>query len=212
MKKFLACLLACLMAASMAACGSSGKGTGSSGSEAESSVSQAESKETESKAEESSAPESSQADEEGVTITLPAAFFENVPDFDPASYAQEQGFLKAEVNDDGSVAITLTKEHQNELLSEMKTELQKTMDDIIGGDSTPYISKITCNDDLTQMVIEVDREAYEAAFDMSPLTLGFAAMTYQRFSGQELHCEVVVKDMATGGTIKSIVYPDAIEQ
>lgn len=212
MKKFLACLLACLMAASMASCGGSGKGADSSSSEAWSTVSQAEFKEEESKAEESSAPASSQADEEDVTITLPATFFENVPDFDPEAYAQEQGFVKAEVNDDGSVTVTMTKDHQNELLSEMKTELQKTVDDIIGGDSTPYISKITYNDDFTQVVMEVDREAYEAAFDMSPLALGFAAMMYQRFSGQELHCEVVVKDAATGEAIKSVVYPDVMEQ
>lgn len=217
MKKFLACLLACLMAASMAACGSSGKGPDSSSSEAASAVSQgeskeAESKETESKAEESSAPESSQADEEGVTVTLPAFLMENIPDFDPDAYAREKGFIKAEVNDDGSLTVTMTKAHQEELLSEMKIEFQKIVDGMVGGDSTPYISKITYNDAFTQVIVEVDREAYEATIDMSPLILGFAAMMCQRYSGQELHCEVVVKDAATGETIKSVVYPDAIEQ
>lgn len=211
MKKLLACLLACLMAASMAACGNNGAGTDSSSREPASSVSQAESKE-ESKAEESSEPVSSQADVGDVTITLPAGLFENASDFDPETYAQEQGFLKAEVNEDGSITVTMTKEHQEELLSEMKTEFQKNMDEIVGGDATPYVSNITYNDDFTQVVMEVDREAYEDAFDTSPLTLGFAGMMYQRFSGQELHCEVVVKDAATGDTIKTVVYPDVMEQ
>ena len=137
-------------------------------------------------------------------------FFESDPDFDPSAYAQKQGFIGAAVNEDGSVTVTMTKERQQELLTDLREEIENAFEELAGGSATPYVTNITCDENFTQIVMEVEREAYEAAADMTPVTLGFSAMLYQKFSGQEPHCNITVKDAATGEAITNAVYPDAI--
>ena len=145
-----------------------------------------------------------------VSINLPGDFFESDPDFDPSAYAQKQGFIGAAVNEDGSVTVTMTKERQQELLTDLREEIENAFEELAGGSATPYVTNITCDENFTQIVMEVEREAYEAAADMTPVTLGFSAMLYQKFSGQEPHCNITVKDAATGEAITNAVYPDAI--
>jgi len=104
----------------------------------------------------------------------------------------------------------MTKERQQELLTDLREEIEIAFEELAGGSATPYVTNITCDENFTQIVMEVEREAYEAAADMTPVTLGFSAMLYQKFSGQEPHCNITVKDAATGEAITNAVYPDAI--
>ena len=60
-------------------------------------------------------------------------------------------------------------------------------------------------------MLSVDREAYEDAFDLTPLFVGILVGTYQAYAGEEFYTEVIIKDVDTGIEINSIVYPDALE-
>jgi len=95
-------------------------------------------------------------------------------------------------------------------LTDLREEIENAFEELAGGSATPYVTNITCDENFTHIVMEVEREAYEAAADMTPVTLGFSAMLYQKFSGQEPHCNITVKDAATGEAITNAVYPDAI--
>lgn len=144
-----------------------------------------------------------------VDITLPASLFEGEENFDADAYAAEQGFTKAVVNADGSITVTMTKAKYNELIDEMTTELETTFGELVGGEDTPYIKDITHSKDFTTVEVKVDRAAYENAFDLTPMTIGFSTMMFQMFLEIEYHCEISIVDNDTGAIINTVVYPDA---
>ena len=150
-----------------------------------------------------------------VDITLPATFFEgkDMSTFDPDAYAQEEGYKKAVLNEDGSVTVTMTKAKHKELLKELTSEYETAFAAMVESESTPYIKSIKHSDNFDTFTVEVERAAYDAAaFELTPFTLGFSGMMYQVFSGDEMHVEVTIKDVATGDVIKTVVYPDDMDE
>lgn len=147
-----------------------------------------------------------------VDITLPASLFEgeDMSNFDADAYAKEQGFSSAKLNEDGSVTITLTKAKHKELLDEMAKTLDANFAEFVNGKDTPYIKEITHNDNFTAVTMKVDKAAYENAFDFTPLAIAFSVAMYQAFIETDYHVEVSIVDAATGATINTITYPDAL--
>lgn len=164
--------------------------------------------------EESTAAKGIETDEKllSVEITLPASLFEgqDMASFDTAAYVEEQGFLSAKVNEDGSLTVTMTKSKHNELLDEMATSLDTSFAEFANSEDTPYIKEITHNDDFTAVTMKVDKAAYENAFDLTPLAIGISVAMYQAFTETEYHVEISIVDVATGDTINTITYPDAL--
>ena len=144
-----------------------------------------------------------------VTITLPKAMFaqQDMAAFNPDAYAREQGFLSAEVNSDGSVTVTMSKARHQEVLDTMADSIQTLIDDLVGGEDTPYIHQIDYSDDFTRFEMYVDRAAYEDALDLTPLTLGIAAGMYQAFREMEYHTEIEIIDTDTNRIIQTVHYP-----
>lgn len=150
-----------------------------------------------------------------VDITLPASFFEgeDMSDFDADAYAAEQGFNKAVLNDDGSVSINMSKAKHNKLMDEMSKSAEDTFDSMVGAEDSPYIQKITHSESFDTIQIIVDKAGYESgglASAFIPLTVYVPAAFYQMFAGVEAHCEIKIVDSATGDTIESVTYPDAL--
>lgn len=149
-----------------------------------------------------------------VDITLPASMFDgqDMSAFDPDAYAEKQGFQKAVLNEDGSIVVTMSKTKHKELLEQMAAQYNDTFSAMVGAEDTLYIKSIAHTDNFSEIIVEVDRAAYEAEnFDLTPFTLGMSGMMYQVFSGDELHVEVIIKDSATGDVITSSIYPDDID-
>ena len=144
-----------------------------------------------------------------VTITLPAVFFEDDEDFDPEIYKEEQGFKDATVNDDGSVTVVMSKRQHDEILFEMKSDINESFQELIEAEDTPYIISITSTEGYETVFMDVDRAGYESTWDFTPLIIGISALMYQQVDGTELHCEVIVRDVETGEILSSVVYPDA---
>lgn len=192
MKKLIALILAmCMMATVLSACGGS--------------------EQPPAKQPSTDNPNSIETDEKLLTvdITLPASLFEGEENFDADAYAAEQGFTKAVVNADGSVTITMTKAKYNELIDEMTADLDASFSELIGSEDSPYIKDITHSDDFTTVEVKVDRAAYENAFDLTPMTIGFSTMMFQAFLEMEHHCEISIVDASNGDIINTVVYPDA---
>ena len=74
-----------------------------------------------------------------VDITLPASLFsdEDMTAFDADAYAEEEGFIKAVLNADGSVTVTMTKLKHNELLKEMTDSLEESFDELVEAEDLP---------------------------------------------------------------------------
>lgn len=147
-----------------------------------------------------------------VDITLPASMFEgqDMTTFDADAYANEQGFSAAKVNEDGSITVTMSKTKHKELLEEMAISLETNFAEFVNGENTPYIKEISHNDDFTAVTMKVDKAAYESALDFTPLAIGMSVAMYQAFIETEYHVEISIVDVATGETINSTTYPDAL--
>lgn len=147
-----------------------------------------------------------------VDITLPSTLIEDVSDFNEEEYiAENEGIKAAKINEDGSLTLTMTKKKHEEIVSEMKEEVIASLSGLIESEDTPYIKEVEYNKDFKQVMLSVDREAYEDAFDLTPLFVGILVGTYQAYVGEEFYTEVIIKDVDTGVEINSIVYPDALE-
>lgn len=212
MKNICTFLLAVIMLLSLTACSSSTNTESPSASDNTATVESDETSSQEDQVEQQTSGGEVQVDEGllNVTITLPASYFEDMTDFDPDTYANEQGFKEVAVNEDGSISITMSKTKHNELMAQMKASLDQTFMELVEAEDTPYIKAVTASDGYTTVTVDVDKAGYESAFDMTPLVIGISAMLYQQYDGSELHCEVIIRDVDSGETLKSVVYPDAM--
>lgn len=196
MKRILSVLLSLFLCFGMIACG---------GSEKEESAKESETSNT-----------AIEVDENllSVDITIPASFFEgeDMTTFDTTAYVEENNFNEAAVNQDGSVTVTMTKARHKEIVAEMQASTEESYQELINNTDMPYIENISHNGGFKTVTVEVDRAGYDNAFlDMTPFVVGFQSMFYQTFTGDKLHCEVVMKYSDTGDVISTTVYPDAIE-
>ena len=147
-----------------------------------------------------------------VDITLPSALIDDVSDFNEEEYiAENEGIKAAKINEDGSVTLTMTKKKHEEIVSEMKEEVITSLSELTESEDTPYIKEVEYSKNFKEVKLSVDREAYEDAFDLTPLLVGILVGTYQVYAGEEFYTEVIIEDVATGVEINSIVYPDALE-
>lgn len=98
-----------------------------------------------------------------VDITLPAYFFEDkdMSAFNAEKYAQEQGFKKAVLNEDGSVTVTMTKANHKKMLKELTNEYDTSFAEMVESDNTPYIKSIKHSDNFNSITVEVDRAALD---------------------------------------------------
>ena len=147
-----------------------------------------------------------------VEITLPPGIAGDQSDFDKETYLKEnEGFLDAEVAPDGSLKIKMTKKKHQEMVEEMKTELEASFVALIEGEDTPYIKDLSAKNDFKEITISVDRIAYEKTIDFTVLMVGFSAGMYQAIKGEKFDCQIKIVDHTTKEMISDINYPEDIE-
>lgn len=149
-----------------------------------------------------------------VTITLPAEYFSEEENFDPDAFNAEQGFVSTVVNGDGSVSITMTAAQHEALLSDLRTNIDAAFSEMVGSDDTPYVKSITSSDGHYEyVVIKVDKAGYdETFFDMTPLMVSIASMTYQLYDNFDQHCVITVVDDDTGDVLNDFEYPEPVAE
>jgi hypothetical protein len=194
MKKILALLITLTMVLSLCACSNSG-------------TSNQEGADTTRSEEESGGP-AADKEELNVTITLPASMYEGETEFDAEAYSKEQGFKETKVNEDGSISITMSKSRHVELMSKMKTDIDQSFAALVK--EMPYIESITPEEGFSNIVIEVEKEGYEAAFMDMTILAGLSAMLYQQYEGSQPNCEIVIKDAFNGDILNTVIYPDVL--
>ena len=142
-------------------------------------------------------------------ITLHADLFsgEDMEAFDTDAYVEEQGFISAKVNDDGSVTVTMTNKRYNEVLAETASSIETAFSELVEAEDTPYIKGFSHNDDFTEVTMKVDKAAYEKAFDLTPLVVSILVVYYHSLAEIDFHVTVTVMDNDTGEVINTSSYP-----
>jgi len=142
-----------------------------------------------------------------VDITFPESFVsmgetEMTQESVDASVA-EQGYLAGKLNDDGSVTYTMTKLKQRELLDQMKSDFDDSIQETLA--EYPNVKSVTRNDDFSEISIEVTEEDFATGF----LALGFSfnAYFYQVLDGKEFKTDIVYVDASSGEELSRTTYP-----
>ena len=199
MKNMLALILAAAMVLSLTACGgSTQEGT-------------AEASPT------PSAADSIQVDEGlfNVKITLPKSMVEDSTEEELLGDAAEEG-ITCTVNDDGSATYTMSKSQQKELLDNLKSSVDSSIDELLNGENAAEsFQKIEYANDLSSFDVYVDRSLYEQSFadQFSVLGLFLLGAYYQIFDGvavDDLDVVVNILDAETGETIDTTSYQDML--
>lgn len=148
-----------------------------------------------------------------IDITFPEEIVGDTSSFNEREYLeQNEGMKSAKVNEDGSLTLTMTKKKHNELLDEMKLNMDDTFKELIEGKDTPYIKNIEHTEDYREVRVMVDKGAYEESFDFTPYVIGINAGMYQLYSEEEYKSTIIMEDAETGEEIYSVVYPDEFEE
>lgn len=148
-----------------------------------------------------------------IDITFPEEIVGDTSSFNEREYLeQNEGMKSAKINEDGSLTLTMTKKKHNELLDEMKLNMDDTFKELIEGKDTPYIKNIEHTEDYREVRVMVDKGAYEESFDFTPYVIGINAGMYQLYSEEEYKSTIIMEDAETGEEIYSVVYPDEFEE
>lgn len=143
-----------------------------------------------------------------VELTFPASYFGgmDMSTFDTEAYIKEYGFLSAEVNEDDSLSVLMTKAKQKELLNEMATAIDDMIADYVNGEETPYIKEIVHNEDFSSFTMKVNRKEYENSFDATEASLILNTAFYHMYAGIVTDIEFKTIDADTGEIIESYTY------
>lgn len=150
-----------------------------------------------------------------VEVTLPASFFEG-GDIDQSIAEAEKEGIEVTKNEDGSLTYKMAKTKHKEMMSEMKTSLLETIEDLKNGEDFASIKDVEYNKDFSEFTLWVDRNEYENSFDgFAVFGLGLSGAMYQLFDGadpENYNVRLVVKDEATKEIIGEANYPKDLEK
>ena len=207
MKRLLAAILVLAMVLSLCACGE------------QKTTSQNEQPPAESMADTTDNSESTAIEvDEGllnVEVTLPASFFEDESEEEIKAAAEENGFSKCTINEDGSVTYKMTKAKHKEMLAEMKSDLDESIAAMINGEeAVESFQKIEYADDFSKFDVYVDRAKYTAFDSLYVLAFYISGAYYQAFEGKDMNdIDVVVNfiDEATNEIFESSSYRNLVD-
>ena len=200
MKKLLALLMVVVMLFSLVACGSTAND---------------ENKDNSTQANDTSENSDTIQVDEGlftVDVVMPASFFEGLTKAEIKAQANEMGYISCTVNEDGSVAYTMTKAKHREILDKLRASMVETIDGLINGanKAASFIS-IDYTDDFSQADIYVDASIYSMWDSMYALNFYISGAYYQSFAGVSANeIDVIVNfiDNATKEVLDTASYKE----
>ncbi len=150
-----------------------------------------------------------------VDITLPASFFTDMTEEEIKEAAKEKDIKECVVNEDGTVVYTMAKKAHKELLSELKTECDKTITGLLEGENkvASFIS-IDYEDDFSEFDVYVDPATYSSFDGIYALGFYISGAYYQAFAGVDYEdIDVVVNfiDNETKDVVNTSSYKEYME-
>ena len=169
-------------------------------------------KPTETSSKEASSEKIVEVKDKIVEITLSKEFLELGGSEANYTLTQEQkdnGFIDIIKNNDGSATYTIKEKDYKVFIVDLKKEATNGIDEITDGTFTS-IKSVSYNDDLSEITIVADKEAFNGSFDsLSMMSCSLNSLIYQRFDvNAKGKCTVKVKDSASGEVFKTKTYPE----
>lgn len=150
-----------------------------------------------------------------VEVTIPSSFLEGEDKEEVIAEAEDAGVSEVEENDDGSLTYKMSKSTHKEMMGEIKTSIQETIDEIVNDEDYASIEDITANDSFSKFTLSVNQEEYENSLDgLATFSLAVSALYYQLFDGvdaDDYDVEILMENIETNEVFDSVVYPEAFE-
>lgn len=120
-----------------------------------------------------------------VEITIPADYVGEATQEELTAKAEESGFKSITLNEDGSATYVMTKKQHKEMLDEIATSINGSLDEMVTGDDYSFTA-IEANDNFTDFKVTTTATELGLADSMSVLGFYMYGGMYSIFSGEEV--------------------------
>jgi predicted small lipoprotein YifL len=215
MKNYLILLLVVVLALGLVACGNKTEAEAPSANE---SATEPTSEETQTPDDPSGAVGAEESPND-VEITLPAVIFKNENELvkgglyfgdDLQDYIQENDFIDAKWNENGSLTITMTDERLEGYKAAKAQIVEDTIKIFIDGSYYPYVKSYESTPDFKTVTIYADKKEYKSNAISSafiPINTGLAVGIYRQYVGEDDVYSIIISDADTGEQFAGRDYP-----
>ncbi len=121
-----------------------------------------------------------------VTLNIPKDYVGETTQKELDELAKEKGFKSITLNSDGSATYVMNKAQHEELLSGIRESINSSLQEMVGSEEYPNITKIEANDDFTSFTVTTKNQEPDFAESFGILALYMYGGMYAVFSGDEV--------------------------
>ena len=132
-----------------------------------------------------------------VTLNIPKDFVGKTTQEELDELAKEKGFKSITLNSDGSATYVMNRAQHEELLSGIRDSINSSLQEMVGSEEYPNITKIESNDDFTSFTVTTKNQEPDFAESFGILALYMYGGMYGVFSGEKpenVHVDFVNAD------------------
>ena len=132
-----------------------------------------------------------------VTITVPKDMMGEITQEELDASVEEKGFKSATLNSDGSATYVMTKSQHETMMDEMRENINESMAEMVGSESTPNITSVVANDNFTSFTVTTKNTSPDFVESMSVLALYMYGGLYAVYNGdnvENIHVDFVNAD------------------
>ena len=129
-----------------------------------------------------------------VELTIPADYVGETTQEELSAIAEEKGYKSVILNEDGSATYTMTKSQHNEMMEEMRINIETSLNEMIGSEEFPSFTAIVANDDFTSFTITTTSQELDLTEAFSVIGFYMYGGMYNIFNGtpvDNVHVEFV---------------------
>lgn len=131
-----------------------------------------------------------------VTITIPANYMKSASQEELDESAKEHGY-KVTLNEDGSATYVMTKSQHKEMMEELTSNIQESLNSMAESEEYPNITSVTANSDFTEFTVTTKNSKPNLAETFSVMAFYMYGGMYNIFNGTEvdnIHVDFVNAD------------------
>lgn len=139
-----------------------------------------------------------------VNLTIPADYVGETTQEELDQTAEENGYKSITLNDDGSATYIMTKAQHKEMMNDIESGINSSLNDLVQSEDYPNFTDITTNSDYTEFTITTTSSELNMTESFSTITFYMYGGMYAIFNGTEvdnIHVDFVNAD--TGEIISS---------
>ncbi|MBP3802467.1 MAG: hypothetical protein J6I76_01005 [Oribacterium sp.] len=132
-----------------------------------------------------------------VTLTIPKDFIGEATQEDLDDLAKEKGIKSITLNSDGSATYVMSKAKHEEMVSDVRKQINDSLQEMVGSETYPNIIAISADDDFTNFTVTTKNKELDFAESFGVMALYMYGSMYAVFSGEEvdnIHVEFVNAD------------------